>query len=753
MSETAIKQLGTITLSVVTDQRDEKGQRIVRPLYLVHEGNRPVKLGSGRYATVIAAANSAELENATEFFALKFLKWDPSPMIMRNIRSRFFQEIVRTRQFSAYDGLISYRGFSRVKMLDKGGTDVDMQQRNFEVELNKDGDALTLSTKSNVEEAKSLKDFLNSVHGEFFAMPALEGSLEDFLFYERPWSERPLYTLFSSYKRAIAPVLARRDEIATFLKNLADPRQVSAIRARDAEARKGEKSPPPLPRDCRGMTILNYIGRCAPSIRNRIVVDLVESVATTLASLHEKPAHDRRDGAPSDEPVSYLAHRDMKPGNVLFGFVTTGTPVLKLSDLGFVGSTSVSLLESLGGNVREPGVLPLGSILFRGPEQIVPCVEVRFEIDPDSMKPSGEKRPPLTVTFHDIGGIVDPKPGDLLECQELEFHNSGDTKATIARVDRGEQDLVTITLNDGLESNRNGGEFNVGYVVKASGQHTDIFALGSMLYLLATGGRSPESFYLKCLESTPTQVGDSREDGEPGFYREFHGSCLSLAMSLCLSDEADIVNDLEAYSASDREVAAQLAVANRVRPSVIEAWNDQRRPPHTWERNLVVEKKRRPTAEQLLAKHVPNHSSKGKEDLVRYVRYWRQSPTVQHYLTDVTGQPLPFPIVYEIVRCMVRDKEDSYVTRGEDTKSRSFQDLQLQTKVADIARSLRNVVQRAPSVQPNINAYGSYGSWLKLFFCARMCYERQMTRSMPITRVAEPTRKSDPQDRGMEIGS
>jgi len=705
-----MEDLSTLRLQIV-ERQTVKADHQTRDVFLVLRQGRPVKLGSGRYAYVVVAAGAGDVATAEEFFALKFLKLDrDSTSVSKNSRTRFFEELDKTVRFkSAKQGLVHYLGFSRVQdppqfALGKDGA----RERNelaFEQNFEKQ---LAETVKVNQAAFRALPGFLAEIQGDFYAMLAEQGTLEDFLFDTHPWGQRAIFSVRVALRSELADLTKRRmADVKGFLADLQDPAKLAEVAPRDAR-RPRRAAAEAGPKDPSGLAILNYVGAWAPTVKNAIVVDLAGRVARTIGVLHRGGG----DGnlAPSE---GWLAHRDLKPGNFLLSYdFTNENAALKVSDLGYVAGTVVaaSLVNSAGGAVREPAVLAPGSYLFRPPEQVVPSIEIRFQI----VGASAGK-----IRFTDVAGVVAPQVGDFLECQEIRFcerRQRGSAaavagartffKTRVAAVEV-DGDYVTLTTEDVIAADReHGDEYYLGLLVRPSGQHTDIFALGAMLYLFASGGKNPERFFVKCLEGFEehrlgrVEAGAATSLGEL-CHQALHASCFSLAISLCVDAPDHIAKDLRIYL-DDRSALDYLELCRSLRPEVQDQLGGAR-----------------PSKKRVW---FGSGGAAGIDQakLQEYLLVHRESPTVQHYLRDTNGVPIPFPVVYEAIRCMVRDKADSYVRRT-DVRSQSYMDVDCHEVADAVERQLGRILRDCPSAKPNLASYNNLGGPTGIFFLSRLC--------------------------------
>lgn len=726
----SFKNRQTVHLTVVQRQHShENDENKPQDVYLIHEDGVPIQIGSGRYAIVLLAADSASLDDAQSFYALKFLKHDhDSPTFSKNARLRFYEELDKIRLFGRTDGrFVEYVGCSRIRAIH------DPAPKELAFERGKLGAAIQATATTNEANCSVLRrEFLESVQGAFFAMRAEEGTLEEFLFYERPWQQRTIFKIDDGLERKIHNlVLDAREDVNEFLSEISD----------------GSR-----PEDCSGLEILNHIGKHRPQLRNMMVLELFESVAASVQEVHSKPA--------GKTGSDYLAHRDIKLGNFLVSFVAEGKPIIRISDLGFVADSSEarSMSHTIGLGVRDPVVLVPGSYLFRAPEQMWPCDEIRFEIRAASNE----------IAFLDVGG-VNAEVGDWIECQEVEFveqregtQGPAQHKCRISGIRR--QGPRVFVRFDGYRVNfgdRDSEHYYVGYLIKSAGQHTDIFSLGCLLYFLATGGKNPEHFYLKCIEPSPHRGGAS-DSADQEWLHPIFSTCFGLALSVSLDEARSVGGDLEAYGRFLRDELSKLPsppdwspadpngvpmtpynwgdIMREVRPDVLDYLPAGVQPP------------------QLLAKRKhPRRKSSGRSR--KYGLQSRNNPTVDYYLRDAADNALPFPVVYEVIRCMIRGKPDSYVRAGDASEAGcSFLDLDLHDRVRELQRQITRILSKAPCAKFGLlDSYKHLGKdALTVLFTIRMCLDRhgqaEEADPAPSSRAPNPNAGSQPgkgEDRSM----
>src|SRR5581483_6312525 len=94
------------------------GEPRERKFFLFKHNERPIILGSGRYATVVLASTGEDVTMADELFAVKFLKRDAESDVFNRIGfQRFLEEVTSTGQFGDRADLVLFRGFGTVRPL------------------------------------------------------------------------------------------------------------------------------------------------------------------------------------------------------------------------------------------------------------------------------------------------------------------------------------------------------------------------------------------------------------------------------------------------------------------------------------------------------------------------------------------------------------------------------------------------------------------------------------------------------------
>lgn len=651
----------------------------------------PIRLGRGRFAQVIVGTDVTEITKGMRFFALKFLTRDAdSVSFSRNARSRYFAELTYSIRLRPYGGkgIVLFRGAGRMNVkpseyssehdrVKSGDEDVD-----YETAFGK----LYSSAVSRIEKAADFNEgqarridplFLSQIQGEFFVMDAEEGSLEDFLVDWRPWSDRKVFQIDKERGAAMKrEVDGRRGVLEKFMRDLSAKATLHHINPRDQRRLSDQRNTATSQtvnstsrRDCSGMAILNQIGAYAPSLKDRIVLGLWERAAQAVSKVHAQYLVDK---VP-------LAHRDLKFGNFLFSPFDRPENLI-LTDLGFVAPNTKRGGTTDFSGVREIGMVALGSRLFRGPEQrdTVPPPEVRFRIVDER-----------NVEFFNFGDI-DIQIGDRLESPDIQFCQFEPRHKTAIKKVVDKKGRVLATLEDAICNSGTAArdEDFLGYIVKLSGQHSDVFALGAFLYYLASNGQDPEAFYDACVRNA--------------ILPEAKDSCVSLALSLCVDSPEAIQADLAAYDDRSSPLKKEPELLERAIQTV---------------RTAIAPKPRSRGFRDSLGAAFGRRST--ETEVSRGIRFWRENPTVQRFLRDKNGIAIPFPIVYEVVRCMLRNKSDSYVRT--DDPLQAICDVDCSKVAQEIVNRATELCTSAPSFNATLNHYWSTQP-LQFFVYLRMAW-------------------------------
>jgi serine/threonine protein kinase len=475
--------------------------QLVRIRWVFTKEERPLLLGTGRTAKVYLAQilpmqidDGAMSNDSQQFMAVKCLRNDPDIHYAREIRRRFNDERRHAAKLgtSAQDQFVELLALGLIGMVDPATQPrkeppeektrvIALEQNDDIVPLLESGELIMLQRRIREQNVRIdfeiAQKFCQSeiLQGSFYGMQLCYGTLFDVLERDVDWLTLESYLGNSVARSSVERQRKKhlRDAVNSFVESFIDPKKVR----------------PHLS----GYKILNAFktGKEAERVRLSAIVDLANKIAELLKGLHDGGAHN---GTP-------LAHRDLKPGNILLYHRAMGANVeLRLSDLGYVAN--LADLEQLGMlSVRPEYWRSLhvpGSLFYRAPEQSTLPIEVRL-MPLSSNSPNGEIV--KTDNFEVLSTKIDNvEEGDLLASLDV----AGTKRNTLLRItkvsspqDRNNRQVDTISVHEKVECIA-GAEVN-GHFVKATGFHTDGFSFGCLLYDLASGGKNPEYFYLYCL--------------------------------------------------------------------------------------------------------------------------------------------------------------------------------------------------------------------------------------------------------------
>ena len=460
-----------------------RGTQLVRLAFLLDKNAQFILLGEGRTAKVYLGAmvdtddeNVDRAQNTqAQYVAIKCLLTDENEEYRQQIRARFKIEMAETaaRGGPAQETFVNFFCQGRI----------DLQR----VPPEEESEKLT-SLLRKASDTLGIKPWpqtiLNRVHdlsgekleGSFYAMQLCQGSFLDILESSDPWDEMSCYQALQWAQKNVRKV------------------QEKKIKAVQKMVKRFLESPP---ESWSGYEILNAFKDTAEAngFRGRVVLELASKIAELLRNLHSSGKGDS------------LAHRDLKPGNILIKHALDDdrgilTPVFRLSDLGYVVERKVLEIgaQSIRLDAWRTHQVP-GSQFYRAPEQWTLPVEIRMRMDSRATKEG--------TVFQVLSSRLDNvEQGDFLTLPTKYLEQDDGRLKTIVEVTRpikasagGNRRRPRRQLSLRIEEKAKGKIQHdvVAHIVKASGFHTDGFSFGAILYDLATGGKNPEHFYFYCL--------------------------------------------------------------------------------------------------------------------------------------------------------------------------------------------------------------------------------------------------------------
>ena len=664
------------------------------PIHLILRNDRPVLLGEGRFARVyLGVDGSADELSPGNLVAIKFLQTDESTAVTRNYVYRFYQEVAKThecRKMGVQDSVVRFSAFGRL-----GGfspSDLELLDEVFATSFSRT-DRQTPSTAPNLfrgwsidaldavfEENRIPGDLLVGLTGDFYAMDLCLISLEELLVAHG-----------SPTRLSGASALdACGISTATIQQWIAQKRnEVRRLSIRLDHQANGFQDLNELDRLLTGTYSDDTSVMSTGSFRSAVLFQLAVACLDQVAKLHQFP-HKEETG---------LAHRDLKPGNVLLSMAHP--PRFVLCDLGFIAAVSEIKLpgRTRVGSLEEGGVLPAGSRGFRAPEQIESGQDIAFTVHAAS-----ESATETEIVIHSHFGSP-PDSGDWLHTRGPS--NTGARKHRMISVNTDAAGGVVCTVP--REFSVTDGALFKGRIVKDISLHSDIYALGCIAYYLGSEGRDPEHFMQTFVD--PLVRAMFRAQLPPWVV----SSPLWMAATLTQEEPDVVARDLIKYV---REM------------SPLPRDEDTRERLHVLVVALSGGVSFSLGAETLaaIAASVRNH------DEIQMIRQTRRNVAENRALRElllgkVSRRPLSFPQLFLIFLCCMRDEEESIVRRSDKVVDEHGQCLEVYNRGAhEYASRISEIATRllrSPSLFVKLERWASLGREpMEVFLTTRISAER-----------------------------
>lgn len=588
-----------LQITVINDNDDSTAYYL--PLFEEKDGHWPFRLGTGRNAVVFLGWTKDQEENS-RFLAFKFLKNDPNEEYAQMVSERFLIEMKATEKITIHGNyFVQFRGRGFIGKLDKD----DKKNPKWKPLYDK------VFEKNATDAFQKIKDHFK-LQGPFYLMELCQGTLHDLLERPEPWIiGSRAYQVNALNRNALLSENERTSEIIKDFKS----KYIDTSKLKEAD-------------DFSGYDILNAFktDEASNNVRNYAVMEIFKGIARTVGSLHK----------------NNLVHRDLKLGNLFFWHpyddgINFDNIIFKLADLGY--AADIRLFQKADwtlevDNWRTPGALVPGSQYYRAPEQARLPIEVRANIAHDNPKQVIIKSSKVTEIEKGDQLVI----GDFFGIEEDEDSPQNNNVRRIESVNN-EGSVYTIELEypldliskDDLEA----------HIIKSTGYHTDGFSLGAILYDLASGGKNPEDFYTynlasyhkithsksADLENSPKQI--SVKGIVDSFYTEKHLKNLF--------DSRIVEKLIKSTDSSESNDENQRKFINSIQQFL-------------WPGTDTPSSQQKPSSKR----------NETKDDFFKIIEAIIDKPLSADLLTDVRGVRIPEEILTIIVKCMVRDFDDTY---------------------------------------------------------------------------------------------
>lgn len=483
----------------------------------------PIRLGTGRNAVVFLATDIKSLNDKAEYRAVKFLRDDPDDQLAYSSSVRFFQEALSLQNKSDnIDSLVRFLGWGAIaRDLTRRGPVNSVKEFWWSQYFDT---ARSVSFEDNNSPAlRRIKDRF-SLQGPFYCLELCHGTLEHLLERNDRWFDIPVYQFNEGSARALARNAAEiRSDIELFVQRYLQPYDDGeAISLEGLSHMSGYdilnafKIFPIELTNAAGQTIRDEKGPVTHDpnlIRNHAVLKLFIKIVQSLQYLHQqREAH--RDLKPGN---IFFRHSNDLPLKV----------DVKLADLGYVtNSEIIQAGETLkGGSEQAPGS-PFYRAPEQADLPIEVRITINSK-DPSRVVGKGSKISniqPNDWVF--VADLFEESNNYHLTPSGDEDTNQREELAQRALEQRSEYRdkrfyrIMQATMNERL------GTFDLrleqkvvsaerydlqAQISKSTGFHTDVYSLGAILYDLISGGRNPEHFYTYCLKVFTDQFGVNRD--------------------------------------------------------------------------------------------------------------------------------------------------------------------------------------------------------------------------------------------------